>query len=386
MKKMVRIILIVIIFIIAAVAIAAAIIIGIRKRVIRDLMNHREITSNPKIGEWYRITPDGALSSDGSQWHGLMKLGDKDKVAVYFYGGGVSVDAYTAAWPEGTEEGGGFYNPSIKNDGLEVMGFGNPSEKNPFRDWTMLVLPYSTADFHCGTGDYSYTAKDGTQKILYHHGYTNMTLFMDEAMQYVNNPDTVLITGFSAGSFATSLLANDILTEYFSDAENTTVFADSSLLLNDNWKDIAENVWHAPEFIVNRLHSNNIVLDSLQALSKDHPDTKILFGCSVRDSALTKFQNYFDIGDNIATEEGGATFQANLKEMVSSVKELPNSGILIWDAYRDAAIPSLTGHTIMMLPTFIEEGIIPGITAADWVMNGVNGSVQDYGLELLDQE
>ena len=100
---------------------------------------------------------------------------------------------------------------------------------------------------------------------------------------------------------------------------------------------------------------------------------------------MTSVQNYFDIGDDIATEEGGAKFQANLKEMVSAVKELPNSGILIWDAYRDAMIPSLTGHTIMMLPTFIEEGIIPGITAADWVMNGVNGNIQDYGLELLDQ-
>ena len=202
----------------------------------------------------------------------------------------------------------------------------------------------------------------------------------------MNDPDTVLITGFSAGSFATSLLANDILTEYFPDAENTTIFADSSLLLNDNWKDIAENVWHAPEAIVSRLHSNNIVLDSLQALSKDHPNTKILFGCSVRDAALTKYQNYFETGKDVATEEGGAKFQSSLKEMVSAVKELPNSGVLIWDAYRDEAVPSLTGHTIMMLPTFIEDGIIPGMTAADWVMNGVNGNIQDCGLELLDQK
>ena len=385
MKKVAKITLIVIISIIVVVAVVAAILIGISKKQMNDLMYRKEITSNPKIGEWYRITPDGALSSDGSQWHGLIKLGDEDKVAIYFYGGGVSVDEYTAAWPEGTEAGGGFYNPAIQNDGLEAMGFGNPSGKNPFRDWTILVFPYSTADFHCGTGDYPYTAKDGTQKVLYHHGYTNMTLFMDKAMQYVKNPDTVLITGFSAGSFGTSLLANDILTDYFPDAENTTIFADSSFLLNDNFKDIAENVWHAPEVIVNRLHSNNIVLDSLQALSNDHPNTKILYSCSVRDSALTSVQNYFDIGDDIATEEGGAKFQANLKEMVSAVKELPNSVILIWDAYRDAMIPSLTGHTIMMLPTFIEEGIIPGITAADWVMNGVNGNIQDYGLELLDQ-
>ncbi|MDO5400934.1 MAG: pectin acetylesterase-family hydrolase [Eubacteriales bacterium] len=385
MKKAVKIILIVIISIIIVVAVASAIMIGITKKQMKDLMYRKEIPANPKIGQWYRITPDGARSSDGSQWHGLIKLGDEDKVAVYFYGGGVSVDEHSAAWPQGTGDGRGFYTPNVTNDGLEIMGFGNPSEENPFRDWTMLVLPYSTADFHCGTGDYPYTSKDGTQKVLYHHGYTNMALFMEKAMQYVDEPDTVLITGFSAGSFGTSLLANDILTDYFPNAQNTTIFADSSLLLNDHWKEIAQNVWQAPASIVSRLHSNNLVLDSLQALSKDHPNTKILFSCSVRDSALTAVQNYFDMGDDIATEESGVKFQSSLKEMVSAIKELPNSGVLIWDAYRDTTIPSLTGHTIMMLPTFFDEGIVPGITAADWVMDGVNGNIQDYGLELLDQ-
>lgn len=386
MKKTVKIILIAAASIIVLIAAVIGILYGIAKKQMHDLMYRPEITDNPKVGEWYRITPEGALSSDGSQWHGLIKLGEKDKVAVYFYGGGVSVDEYMAAWPEGTEAGGGFYNPAISNDGLEIMGFGNPGDKNPFKDWTMLVLPYSTADFHCGTGEFTYTAKDGTEKTLYHHGYTNMTLFMDEVMQYVNHPDTVLITGFSAGSFGTSLLANDILTNYFQDATNTTIFADSSLLLNDNWKEITENVWHAPDSIVNRLHSDNIVLDSLQALSKDHPDTKILYACSVRDSALTKYQNYFETGKDVATAEGGAKFQADLQKMVKEVKKLPNSGILIWDAYRDETVPSLTGHTIMMLQTFFEEGIIPDTTAAEWVMDGVNGNIEDIGLELLDEE
>ena len=92
MKKVAKITLIVIISIIVVVAVVAAILIGISKKQMNDLMYRKEITSNPKIGEWYRITPDGALSSDGSQWHGLIKLGDEDKVAIYFYGGGVSVD------------------------------------------------------------------------------------------------------------------------------------------------------------------------------------------------------------------------------------------------------------------------------------------------------
>ena len=379
MKKSLKVIIIV--FLIIIVLIVGAIF--LISRFIGNITNRPEMIQNPKIGEWYRITPDGAISSDGSQWHGLFRKGSENKVIVYFYGGGVSTDAYMAARPEGTEVG--FYNPRLTNDGLQAMGIGSSDANNPFKDWTMLVLPYSTGDWHCGTGEFQYTDADGNEKTLYHHGYTNYTLFMQEAMKYINTPDELLITGFSGGGFAAALLGNDTISNYFPHVKNTTVFAEASFLLNENWRDIARNVWQAPDEISERLVSDNIVLDSLLALSKDHPETKILFSSSVRDNALSSYQNYYTNGVLETGNEIGDVYQENLKLMVKDLQSIPNTGILIWDGYNDKEGTNLTGHTLMFLPMFYSDSL-HGITMAEWVMNGINGNVGNHGLDLLDRQ
>ena len=379
MKKALKMILIV--FLIIIVLIVGAIF--LISRFIGNITNRPEIIQNPKIGEWYRITPDGAISSDGSQWHGLFRKGSENKVIVYFYGGGVSTDAYMAARPEGTEVG--FYNPKLTNDGLEAMGIGSSDANNPFKDWTMLVLPYSTGDWHCGTGEFRYTDAYGSEKTLYHHGYTNYTLFMQEAMEYIGTPDELLITGFSGGGFAAALLGNDTISRYFPSVKNTTVFAEASFLLNENWRDIVENVWQAPDKISERLVSDNIVLDSLRALSKDHPETKILFSSSVRDNALSSYQNYYTNGVLETSNEIGNVYQENLKLMVKDLQSIPNTGILIWDGYNDKKDSNLTGHTLMFMPMFYSDSL-HGITMAEWVMNGINGNVGNHGLDLLEKQ
>lgn len=56
------------------------------------------------------------------------------------------------------------------------------------------------------------------------------------------NTDTVLVTGYSAGGFATALLSGDIFTNYFPNAKSRNVLVDAALLLNKDWHTIAENV------------------------------------------------------------------------------------------------------------------------------------------------
>ena len=204
-------------------------------------------------------------------------------------------------------------------------------------------------------------------------------------MKYIDTPDDLLITGFSGGGFAAALLGNDTISNYFPNVKNTTVFAEASFLLNENWRDIAENVWQAPNEISERLVSNNIVLDSFRALSKDHPDTKILFSSSVRDNALSSYQNYYTNRVLETGNEIGDVYQENLKLMVKDLQSIPNTGVLIWDGYNDKEGTNLTGHTLMFMPMFYSDGL-HGITMAEWVMNGINGNVGNHGLDLLDKQ
>ena len=236
-----------------------------------------KLKGEPKIGKWYDVVVDEAKSSDGREWHGIFRKGTENKVVVYFFGGGVSIT------PETSEGGKEFYATNMTAQVFVAQGgIGSTAEDNPFKDWSFIVIPYATGDFHAGTGIYE------GKKTVYHTGYNNYSAYVEQVKQYVGEPDTLLVTGFSAGGFATSLLADDVI-DRFPSAENVTVCVDSSLLLYDGWHETAVNLWKAPTEISDRLTTNNLVLDSLTALHEKRGDSvKILFDCSYRDD-----MNYF---------------------------------------------------------------------------------------------
>ena len=89
----------------------------INKTIGRDLP---QLSGQPEVGKWYTVDVKDAVSSDGSKWQGYFRKGSKNKVLLYFYGGGFSVNDYTAARSMDVE--GGFYNPRM-NPGLNVMTY-----------------------------------------------------------------------------------------------------------------------------------------------------------------------------------------------------------------------------------------------------------------------
>lgn len=368
--------LIIMLVILAVVVLAAIGIYGLLSKTF--LTSHPELKGEPEIGKWYRVTPENAKSSNGKEWHGILRKGSENKLVVYFFGGGVSIT-------EETSRGGKefFAEDMMGQDFVATWGIGSDDASNPFKDWSFLVIPYASGDFHSGTGEYRYTA-NGKEKVVYHQGYTNYSAFVEEAKQYVGSPDTLLITGFSAGGFATSLLADDVIGR-FPSAKNITVCVDSSLLLYDGWHETAQNLWKSPAEITERLTSNNIVLDSLTALHNKRGDSvKILFDCSVRDDTLMQYQAYIREGKMSKTKENGDVFQKDLKEMVKGLQEnIEGVGIYIWEYALDDTTKN-TQHTILSSQVF--EKLNGEKSVAEWITDAVNGDVQTYGMELLDKK
>ena len=340
------------------------------------LKSFPELNGEPEVGVWYRITPENAKSSDGSEWHGIFRKGSENKVVVYFFGGGVSITGETS------EGGTDFFATTMTGqDFVAQGGIGSMADENPFRDWTFIVIPYASGDFHTGTGEYHYT-QNGKDKVVYHNGYNNYSAFIEEIKEYVGEPDTLLVTGFSAGGFATSLLADDVI-DRFPTAQNITVCVDSSLLLYDGWHDTAVNLWRSPKEVSDRLTTNNIVLDSLTALyEKRGGSVKILFDCSYRDDTLQQYQAYIDSGKMDKTKELGDQFQQNLKDMVKGLQEnIPGIGIYIWSFNQDEVTQN-TQHTILSSNVFDRLGNERSV--CEWIYGAVMGDVQTIGLELLD--
>lgn len=341
------------------------------------LIKQPELTGTPEIGKWYRITPEEARSSDGSEWHGLIKVGKENKVAVYFFGGGASISGYTS------ERGNEFFATKASiQDFVALGGISSNNENNPFRDWTFLVLPYATGDFHSGTGEYHYL-KNNVEQTVYHTGYDNYSSFIEKARQYVGEPDTLLVTGFSAGGFATSLLADDVIGR-FPSATNVTVCVDSSLLLYDGWHETAANLWKSPKEISDRLTGNNIVLDSLTALYQKRGDSvKILFDCSYRDDTLQQYQSFIRTGKMEKNKENGDIFQKDLKQMAEDLQNnIPSIGIYIWNYNQDSSTGN-TQHTIISSNLF--DKLEDDISVAEWIIAAVDGDVSSHGLHLLEE-
>ncbi len=342
-------------------------------------VKYEELPEEPVIGQWYRVSPEGARSSDGSEWHGLFRKGSENKVFIFFYGGGVSFNEETS-WNKPDR----FYTPDMTlQDAFACMGITALDEQNPFKDWTFLAIEYASGDFHSGQNELTIT-KDGRTKTVYHYGYNNYTGFMKMVMPYIGEPEALVISGSSAGGFATALLSDDIITNYFPNTRNITSCVDSSLLYYNDWKWTAENIWKSPKEISDKLVSDNLVLDSLIDLENKHPEVKILFACSNRDDALQSYQAYIDDGKMGTSKEYSDKFQQGLKKMVLDMQDrLDDPGIYIFEY---GLKEDTTGTQHQILPGNVFDKLSGGKSAAAWLMDAVNGNIGSYGLDLLDKE
>lgn len=347
-----------------------------------------ELPEKPAVGKGYEYWPQGAVTAENKPVYGCIRLGKENKLMLSFCGGGVSFDEYTAARPNkpGNRDKQNFYAVEAEtSDILLRTGTNGRSKKNPFCDWTVAVLPYTTGDFHCGRSDYPYTDLNGNPQILRHHGYINYRLLLEKVRELVPNPEKLIITGFSAGAFGTALLADDIIGE-FPACHDVTVICDSAMMHN-HWQTIAREVWDAPEEICARLTGTEIVTDSLIALHNKRPEVKIMYCCSSRDWALTQYVGYLEEDGNWnPTKETGDRFQKHLADMADALMAaIPEIGLFYFDKpepdYKEA---DLTSHCILAGSaafTVREEGI----TAAEWMKKGVNGEMLKIGLAHLSE-
>ncbi|MDV3427792.1 MAG: pectinacetylesterase family protein [Bacillota bacterium] len=351
------------------------------------VLNYPELKNDPKIGKWYRVSSDEMKDSEGGKYHALFKKGSENKVLIYFAGGGVSVNEVMAK--DDTYNTHMVKPDYLANLTMNMGGLAADSADSPFGNWSMILFPYATGDFHCGTGEFKYTDTDGKEKILYHKGYTNYTEAMKEILEKagIENPDTVVVTGYSAGGFGAALLADDIYTNYFPNAKNKNVLIDASLLLRDDWHDIAVNVWKAPASISDKLVSDNLTLDCLSALhDKYGEDIHLMFDSSTRDGDLAQMQNYFDNGKMEVDENIANDYQKMLKEEVPQFQEAGVS-LFIWDGYPWYDDPrNLTAHTIIATPVVWAKIESQNKSIAEWLTDTIDGTVKDYGLELVDKE
>ncbi len=198
-----------------------AVIFAIALMIYLFVLRYPNLKKNPAVGKWYRVSDREMKDSEGGSYHALFKKGSENNVMIYFAGGGVSINEETArddtyntkmVWPD-----------MLANVTMNMGGLASDVDNSPFENWSVILFPYATGDFHAGAGQFRYTDHDGKEKILYHNGYVNYTRAMKKITELagISEPEAVVVTGYSAGGFAAALLSDDIFTNYFPDAASS---------------------------------------------------------------------------------------------------------------------------------------------------------------------
>lgn len=351
------------------------------------VLQYPSLKKDPTIGKWYRITTGEMKTSEGGKYRAFFKKGSENKVMVYFAGGGVSINEETAR--DDTYNTTEIFIDMLANVTMNMGGLASDVEGSPFENWSIILFPYATGDFHAGAGEFHYIDHDGKEKILYHNGYVNYTQTMRKVLELagISDPEAVVVTGYSAGGFGAALLADDIFTNYFPDAESKNVLVDASLLLYHDWHTVATDVWQTPKEISDKLTGNNLTLDCLTTLREKYGDgIHLLFDSSTRDGDLAKMQNYLDTGVMDVTEKEVDIYQRTLKNTIPQFQEA-GVCLFIWDGmpwYDDPR--NLTAHTIIATPAVWLPFEEQGQSIAGWLADAVNGDLKGCGIDLVDKE
>lgn len=351
-----------------------------------------DLPENPDKMTWYRVPLYRGLSGDGSEYYIYVKLADPTKLCIFFSGGGVAWNEYTAARPvTGGKVASGepnFYwnnlRPFTELMNINVGITEIESDKNPFREWSFVVITYATGDFHVGNNDYPYKAEDGSDNVLHFHGYVNFLESMKVAKELFPKPDTILIAGNSAGAFAVPALSGEIVEDYYPAARNVTLLSDSGQLLYKNWRKTARTIWQAKESFWKVLHTDNITLDWYRNLYARYGERlRYLYSSSVRDYLLSAYYNDIVNKKYETDADVQKVYFEQLREMVSQLKDItPHFGMFL----NEWKIPIITmGGTVH---TSVREHYFTvftqnGISMAKWLSDACEGRVYDVGMELL---
>ena len=242
---------------------------------------------------WQAISPAGETRcSDGSEYRFLVRKGKPEHLVLYFQGGGACWSRETCDLAMSTS-----YSPRV--GGLEQAQFGifnqnNPN--NPFKNHTIVFAPYCTGDVHLGASDTVYQPITPEQEPLtiFHRGRTNAQAVLDWTYANVTAPESILVTGSSAGAIPSPLYAS-IVANHYQEARVAQLGDGAGGYRRSSGDNRPQDQWGSFNFLNEEQGFEHITPDSMTyealyvAAAKAHPD--IMF--TQYDAAEDSVQKYF---------------------------------------------------------------------------------------------
>lgn len=175
------------------------------------------VAASASGAEWTRVAGGpGTECSHGTPYAFFVHAGRPDRLLVYFQGGGAcwsgaTCDPHARSYKPGIRPGS---RPKFNGHNKPAGIFDLADPRNPVGDYTMVYVTYCTADTFLGDRIHSYQVPDGDTVRIHHAGHANAMAALRWVYKHVRSPETVLVTGESAGAEAAAFYAGPIADHY----------------------------------------------------------------------------------------------------------------------------------------------------------------------------
>jgi glyoxylase-like metal-dependent hydrolase (beta-lactamase superfamily II) len=304
--------------------------------------------------DWQKISPAANTTcSDGSPYSFFVRQGDPNKLLVYFQGGG-------ACWFRQNCDPQMSPSYSIQVGNIDRANFGifnldNPD--NPFKDHTTVFAPYCTADVHMGASDTVYPpVEEGqTDLVIRHQGRANVEAVLQWTYEHVPSPQSIFVTGSSAGAIP-SPLYTALIADHYVNARIAQLGVGAGGYRRTNNDSRPDEQWGTFDFITQEqgfanLRPETMTYESLYiAAAQAHPDITFAEYDAAEDAVQKRFLSMSGQKD-VALQQAIEANHADIRREVGNFSSYIAGG---------------DSHTILGRPEFYTLAS-NGVAIRDWV-------------------
>jgi len=260
---------------------------------------------------WNTITPGGdTMCVYGTPYGFFVRPDDPRKLLVTFPGGGACWSGLTC-----TDEPVGRMDDNPKTvrqednpDGTAGV-FAEDNPENPFLGFTKVHVGYCTGDMHIGDAvrPNDGPLEPGQTRIsdtLHFNGHTNAMTVLNWIFENFDAPETVVVGGYTSGSFGTPLYVSLMADHYPNAAVRHIGDGNGALFIGESMQPLPE-AWNAVEILNRHNGFEDIDAESFSfeditiAAARRHPDIVFNQVITARDMVFSEMIEYLGADEPI---------------------------------------------------------------------------------------
>jgi hypothetical protein len=314
-------------------------------------------------GGWERVSPGGDTGcGTGAPFSFFVRKAGRSDLLVFFQGGG-------ACWSSQTCDlaGSPTWDPTADASDLAenqqgILDLANPA--NPFRDYSVVFVPYCTGDVHLGARRERYVGIDEADAVriteIEHRGRANAMAALRWAFEARPKVRRAFVTGESAGGVASAHYAG-VVAEHYPGAR-VAQLADSSGAFRARAVPDLMDTWGA-----------SAGLRELPGFDGRDLDFEALYLASASRSPQVSWAQVNRADDGVQAFFVSLVGRSDpTRALLAEAQAVLRGGLA---SFRTYLAPG-TAHTILSTPAFYSE-VVEGVRLRDWVAALASGSPAD---------